>query len=399
MAHLTELIPAINPSAASAVEASRRALTTRFLDFWLLGGASLLIWLVMFAAQGFRSSWAVDQHFKNLTFTAASLSLLINYPHFLVSYKLAYARGLSFVRLHWWQLAAVPALLAAGFVFAFLYYNVPTGQVPGVPALTAALQGWGSNAQVLSAPRFGDLLFTGAFNVMLFTVGWHYTKQVFGCMMVYAAFDRYQLTPSQRLITKWSLLSIWWMNFAYTNLGGTRSTFSQFNYYSFDLPDIVGPVTQFAVFGGLLLTVYAVFYANYRDRRELPSLNMVVPFAALYVWWLPQTRQYEFYFLLTPFFHSLQYLAFVYKMEHSRLRAEPRSEIRATVLVAGLVLAGWLAFELVPNSMDNALRTFNAWGMFFFFTAAMLFINIHHYFIDNVLWRFKDPEVRKYLLG
>jgi len=29
----------------------------------------------------------------------------------------------------------------------------------------------------------------------------------------------------------------------------------------------------------------------------------------------------------------------------------------------------------------------------------MLFINIHHYFIDNVLWRFKDPEIQKYLLA
>ena len=40
---------------------------------------------------------------------------------------------------------------------------------------------------------------------------------------------------------------------------------------------------------------------------------MLVPVIALYVWWMPQTRQYEFYFLLTPLFHSLQYLAFVYK--------------------------------------------------------------------------------------
>ena len=70
-----------------------RALTTRFLDFWLLGGASILVWMVMVAVQGFRTSWAVDQHFKNLTYTAASLSLLVNYPHFLVSYHLAYTRG------------------------------------------------------------------------------------------------------------------------------------------------------------------------------------------------------------------------------------------------------------------------------------------------------------------
>jgi hypothetical protein len=41
------------------------ALTTRFADFWLLGGASLLVWFVMFATQGFRAAWAIDQHFKN----------------------------------------------------------------------------------------------------------------------------------------------------------------------------------------------------------------------------------------------------------------------------------------------------------------------------------------------
>jgi hypothetical protein len=29
----------------------------------------------------------------------------------------------------------------------------------------------------------------------------------------------------------------------------------------------------------------------------------------------------------------------------------------------------------------------------------MLFINMHHYFIDNVLRRFKDPEIRAYLLS
>ena len=49
--------------------------------------------------------------------------------------------------------------------------------------------------------------------------------------------------------------------------------------------------------------------------------------------------------------------------------------------------------------MDSRVGTNDAWGMSFFVTAAMLFINIHHYFIDNVLWRFKDPRVRAYLLS
>lgn len=353
----------------------------------------------MIAVQGFRTSWAIDQHFKNLTYTAASLSLLVNYPHFLVSYKLAYSRGRHFILGNWWQLIVVPIGLVGIFALAFIAYDAPARSLPLVSTLTSTLNPWGANARVLSAPRVGDLLFTLTFNVMIFTVGWHYTKQVFGCMMVYAYFDRYTLTPMQRQITKWALLSIWGMNFVYNNLSGTQSSFSQFNYYSFDLPDIAAPMSQFVVFGGLVLVLYKVFYANYRSTGQWPSMNLLAPFIALYVWWLPQTRQYEFYFLLTPLFHSLQYLAFVYKMEDARLRTAPHREVRATMLVVGLVLAGWLAFEFVPNTIDTALGTFNSWQMFFFFTAAMLFINIHHYFIDNVLWRFKDPQVRAYLLG
>jgi len=393
----TSSSPAFAREAAGSPHAG--ALTTRFLDFWLLGGASLLVWLVMISLQGFRASWAIDQHFKNLTVTTASLSLLVNYPHFLISYKLAYTRGRSFITRNWWQLIAVPVLLAGVFAVAFFNYARPVGQLPLVSIAAAWLAPLGANAQVFAGPRFGDLLFTAVFNVMIFTVGWHYTKQVFGCMMVYAHFDGYKFTQAQRTLTKWALLTIWGMNFIYNNIGGTENTFSQFKYHSFDLPDIAGPISEVIVGAGFVLVLYKVFYANYRETGARPSLNMLAPFVSLYIWWLPQTRQYEFYFLLTPFFHSLQYLAFVYKMEDTRLRRVRHPELRATFIMFGVVLAGWLAFEFLPNTIDNQLGTFRAWQMFFFFTAAMLFINIHHYFIDNVLWRFRDREVREYLLA
>ena len=376
-----------------------RALTTRFLDFWLLGGASLLVWAVMIAVQGFRASWAIDQHFKNLTYTTASLSLLVNYPHFLISYKLAYSRGRPFIRSHWWQMIVVPLLLLVTFAWAFFAFDRPVANLPILSSVRDALSGWGNNARVLSGPRLGDLLFTGVFNVMLLTVGWHYTKQVFGCMMVYAHFDGYRFSQAQRNLTRRALLTIWVLNFVSNNAQGAQFSFSQFNYYSLDLPDFAVPGAVLLVVAGFVATIYYVFYANYRDRGERPSVNMLVPFVALYVWWMPQTRQSEFYFLLTPLFHSLQYLAFVYKMEDGRLRTQPHREVRATAVIFGTVLAGWLAFEFVPNSIDNVLHTFNAWHMFFFFTAAMLFINIHHYFLDNVLWRMRDPEVREYLLS
>ena len=374
-------------------------LTTRFFDFWLLGGASLLVWLVMMSVQGFRASWAIDQHFKNLTVTTATLSLLVNYPHFLISYKLAYSRGRAFIVGNWWQLIVAPIILVSVFALAFFEYSVPVGQVPVISNTAAALAPWGANARVFAGPRLGDVLFTAVFNLMIFTVGWHYTKQVFGCMMVYAHFDGYRMSPSQRSLTKWALLTIWGMNFVYGNISGAENNFSQFRYHSFDLPDIAAPISELVVAAGFFLVLYKVFWTNYTSTGARPSLNMLVPFVALYVWWLPQTRQYEFYFLLTPLFHSLQYLAFVYKMEDTRLKTVRHREVHATLIVCGVILAGWLAFEFLPNTVDNQLGTFTSWQMFFFFTAAMLFINIHHYFIDNVIWRFRDPEVRGYLLA
>ena len=93
----------------------------------------------MIGVQGFRASWAIDQHFKNLTYTAASLSLLINYPHFLISYKLAYRRGTDFVLSHAWQLLIVPFMLVAVFAIAFFAYERPVGTLPLVPTVIGAL--------------------------------------------------------------------------------------------------------------------------------------------------------------------------------------------------------------------------------------------------------------------
>jgi hypothetical protein len=391
---------ASSAAAAGDVVAPSRALISRFVDFWLLGGASLLVWGVMWLLQDYRSAWAVDSHFKNLAVTTISLSLLVNHPHFLVSYKLAYSRGVGFVRAHWWQLAAVPALLLLAFALAFVAFTAPTASVlPFLAPLAGLLSAWGANTAALTPARLGDLLFTLMFNVMFFTVGWHYTKQAFGCMMVYAHFDGYRLSPRQRACLKWSLLSVSWLNLAYGSQAAGPLAFSHYTYYSIDLPDVLVPLSGAFVATGLVVVVAAVFVPKYVADRQLPTPTMLVPYVAMYVWWMPFTRQHEFYYLLIPFFHSLQYLAVVAKLEHGRLKNAARFEVKATLLILGTIAAGWLSFDLLPSALDAALGTFATWRIFFFFTAAMLFINIHHYFIDNVIWRFRDPAVRQHLLG
>jgi len=61
--------------------------------------------------------------------------------------------------------------------------------------------------------------------------------------------------------------------------------------------------------------VVGVFWRVHRETKRWPSLNMLVPYVAMYLWWVPLFMQSEFYMYVVPVFHSLQYLPFVYKLE------------------------------------------------------------------------------------
>lgn len=340
------------------------------LDFWMLGGASLLAYLIMTATSGFRSYYGVSNHMANLAMTMAMMSLVVNYPHFMASYRLAYSRGRDFLLRHWFQTLFVPLALVI-----FLAYTYQLTTEPGSQKVSENLLGIG-------------------INFMFFTVGWHYSKQAFGCVMVYAAYQGYPLSRWQRELVRLSLLSVWWYNFVHSSLN-REAVFWALKYSTWRLPDWVYPLT-FAIFVGLFAAVlYAVGYRNWRDGHR-PHPTMVVPYLAMLIWFAPCFRQPDNFFFVVPFFHSLQYLAFVYRIERGRAA----STLRATFLALGLALCGWLAFEVVPGNLDQSCNAMKTLGFSFCLIAFNLFINIHHYFLDNVLWRVRDDqEVRAALFS
>ena len=348
-------------------------LVSRTLDFWLLGGASVLAYLAMTMAAGFRNWYGVSNQYGNLAVTMATMALFVNYPHFLASYRLAYCRGQSFVLKHWFNLLLVPSLLVGFISCAYcLVVDPPMRSV---------------SEQMLGA----------GINFMFFTVGWHYSKQAFGCMMVYSAYDRYPLDRVQRESLRFSLLSLWWYNFANSSQTPTGAFWS-LKYATWQLPHWAY-LLSFYLFQAILAWVaYRVFYRNWRAGHR-PSPTFLIPYIAMMLWFAPCLRQPEFFFYVVPFFHSLQYLTFVYRVERSRPSIR-ESAGRATALVFGLALTGWMAFEVVPGNLDMSMQATTTFGFSFCLIAANLFLNIHHYFIDNVLWRVReDPMVREALFS
>ena len=66
-------------------------------------------------------------------------------------------------------------------------------------------------------------------------------------------------------------------------------------------------------------------------------------------------------------------------------------------LVSALIL-GALFFEFMPKYLDRLdLIAPGTMGNAPFLAAFLLFINIHHYFIDNTIWRSDNEAVKKYL--
>lgn len=340
-------------------------LVSRSFDFWLVGGASLLVYLIMLVGSDFRGLYGVSNQFGNLAVTMASMSLFVNYPHFLASYRLAYGRGKQFLLKHWFQTLIAPCLMINFLVAAYWLANQPGSKLICEQMLGAGI------------------------NFMYFTVGWHYSKQAFGCMMVYAAYDRYPLDRIQRESIRYSLLSIWWYSFAFGNLG-ERGTFWSLNYATWQVPFWLYELSRAIFFALLAWTLYRVLYQNWKNGHR-PNPTLWVPYLAMVVWFAPCFRQPDYFFYVVPFFHSLQYLTFVYRVERAR-PALRQSALRGSLLVLGLLLSGWLAFELIPGNLDQLYDNLRTFGFSFFLLSANLFINIHHYFLDNVLWRVREDE-------
>jgi len=119
--------------------------------------------------------------------------------------------------------------------------------------------------------------------------------------------------------------------------------------------------------------------------------------------------------LLVPTFHSLQYLAVVWRYQlnagrsaaPSRFKMEALDRIwpdgtwrRLAIFVGVGVVLGFLGFVALPYLLDASLSyDRSAFGQTLFVFLFYIFINVHHYFLDNVMWRRGNPDIQRHVFG
>ncbi len=293
----------------------------------------------------------------------AWLATVINMPHFMASYRIVY-RDRDMIRRHKWATIYVPVIL-------FLYIAVALWEAQKSPALVIVL------ISVASA-----------------YLAWHYTGQVWGMMASFAYLDGKGFDNRERFLIRTSLriLLVWHVTwFLFTQLRD---------------PSVVRPAYLLVSIGTLAaLGLGAAGLARMRRRTgALPPARALVAWIALFVWYAVMARDPKAIFWI-QIFHALQYLAFPIRVELNRSTASSggstrRFLTRMAAYAVGLLLASYVVARVVPGTAMSAVA--NVFGEQPGQAAPVLilmFINIHHYFTDGVIWKISNPDVRRDLFA
>ena len=341
------------PPTQSAAPAS---IFNPVIDFLLVGGLSLIV-LVPLLLTGSSDLLLLSAGAQALIATA------INMPHFMASYRLVYSSREMILR-HKWASIYVPAILV-------VYIGIALWDAQHSPALVI----------ILIAVASGYL-------------AWHYTGQVWGMMASFAYLGGMRFERIERLLIRSGLriLLAWHVTwFLYTQLRNA---------------ELVRPLYVLisgATIVAFVLGVVGILLMRRRTGR-FPPARALVAWLAIFVWYAAMARDPRALFWV-QIAHALQYLAFPVRVEMNRTTREASaSPSRVALHMAGygvILLAVSIAVaQLVPMSAMGVVG--NMFGEEPGRAAPILllmFINIHHYFTDGVIWKISNAEVRRDLFA
>ena len=356
------------------------------LEFMAVGGITFALFPLAWLA---RARFGLDSSELAVGFAMFQAAHFLNDPHFSVTYLLFYKDWRQRAFGSEWGLAQRTRYLVAGLL------------VPTLLVAWAALALIGRSAQTL-----GWMI-----QLMFLLVGWHYAKQGFGVLTVLSARRGVRFTADERSVILGHCFAAW--AFAWANPARVAGEFEEKGvvYWGPTHPSWIELTT------GVLLALSTVALsvklgAKWRREGRLP-LTPLLGFLATIWFWTIYTGLDPLVRYVIPALHSIQYLYFVWLMKRNEARAAegpplfgPPVTTRLTALAASALILGWVLFRGAPSMLDatlaSALRAGHAGaaqtglGDTPFFAAFFVVVNIHHYFMDNVIWR-RENVATKYL--
>jgi hypothetical protein len=331
-----------------------------FVNGWLdaaaLGGLSIVVFLGLRLLADGASTPAVLQ-------AAAIMSVFVNYPHFSAT--------------------------------VYRLYQSPDNirQFP-ITALGLPVVLLGAVAAALWQPEWVAPYFVTLF---LIWSPYHYSGQTIGITMLYARRGGFEVGRWQRFALSAFVYSTFIVSFVQARKDEPMTR------YGVSIPLIHFPEWFATAMIILMCGAAAVFlylaFRWYRSNRCMVPPIVFLPALTQFVWFMPG-KQTAMFFEFVPLFHSLQYLYIAWVMQIGLQLGRPASartggSITRETLRWGLsnYVGGMLLFIALPWLF--------VWVDLPMITVAGVVIaavNIHHFFVDGVIWKLRNTTTTSPLL-
>lgn len=365
-------------------------------DFLLLGAGSVLV--ILFVELLVRNT---PTHYEWALFITLVASFFINNPHFAQSYMIFYSdfagkisasNPSKSLRLRY----IIFGILAPLVILSYYAYFMITQDV---------------------------MLLVYAVQAMFFFVGWHYVKQGYGMIILDSVLKKAFFTTTEKKILLLNAYICWLLPYI-----GIQSSISdaalaalgQQEMYGLDYKIQILPFNSqfgiysfYAVITSTLITIYILAEKFRKNDGTFPWTGVIAYFTPVYVWLLGgMIGLSAISYLVIPAFHSLQYSTVVSRYvinKHQNLITDnqtrrflfmpmQKSHIHYIQFYTLSAALGFVGFWLLSYFVDfSSLLSSRFAGIEVVVIMCLVFINIHHYFLDSVMWRKENNSVKQYL--
>ena len=297
----------------------------------------------------------------------ATLTICVNLPHFMASYRILYRTRDSIMRYKG------ASMIVPGLMIAYLVFAVERAET-------------------------NELFLGAAVLVGALYLAWHYTGQAWGMMATFAFLAGEPFNDRERFLirTGLRLLLVWHLSWVLQ--------------YPKDAVAVANPIVNRIYFAMSCATALAFalalagFWLYRRRTGKLPPLNACVAWLAICFWYAAMARDPEALFWV-QIAHSVQYLVFPARVEINNYQAHHPERKRGAALHSliwfGILIAIGAAIDWGSRNVGAPMvgDLFGHVSGSKFPVAVLAFINIHHYFTDGCIWKISNKRVKEELFA
>lgn len=330
-------------------------------DFLFIGGLSLLLFPVLWWVQH-------SDYFSSFLISLFYLGVIINFPHFSATVFRLYRSKENMM-----------AFPVTSFV---------------IPIVVLALT---------LAAFFLPQLFASVFIlVYFFWSPYHFSGQSTGVTMVYARRNNYRIGKIERLFLSGFIFSsflfpVLWLlgsdkTSEHSDLEPLLGYFSGF--FDIQIPEWTSvPVGVFLGISAVGFVILMMKQAREKGDR-FPPLMLFLPAITHFIWFAFSAEMGALAFIaLVPLFHSLQYLYIAWAVQLKELHKDQapnkKQAFKDSLSWYGWnVMGGALQFLFLPMVF---VKIFDV-SFFYAFLIVSTGVQVHHFFVDGVIWKLRNPN-------